>query len=66
MKATETAPVRVETHGRIPAPGAPAHRPGGGLRFVEILTEPTGKRIDEDDYTHLATLASAVKFLAAG
>jgi acyl carrier protein len=34
------------------------------LRFVEILSEQTGKRIDEDDYPHLATLASAVKFLA--
>jgi len=36
------------------------------LRFVEILTERTGKQITEDDYPHLATLASAIKFLAAG
>jgi acyl carrier protein len=35
------------------------------LRLVEILSERTGRRIDEDDYPHLATLNSAVKFLAA-
>ncbi len=35
------------------------------LRFVENLSDRTGKRIDEDDYPHLATLASAAKFLAA-
>jgi acyl carrier protein len=35
------------------------------LRFVEILSELTGTRIDEDDYPRLATLASAIKFLAA-
>jgi acyl carrier protein len=34
------------------------------LRFVELLSERTGKRIEEDDYPHLATLASAIKFLA--
>ncbi len=34
------------------------------LRFVEILSERTGKRIDEDDYPQLATKAGAVKFLA--
>ena len=34
------------------------------LRFVEILSEQTGKQIAEDDYPHLATLGSAVKFLA--
>lgn len=33
------------------------------LRFVEILSERTRERIDEDDYPHLATKASAVKFL---
>jgi acyl carrier protein len=33
------------------------------LRFVEILSERTGERIDEDDYPQLATVASAVKFL---
>lgn len=34
------------------------------LRVVEILSERCG-RIDEDDYPQLATLASAVKFLAS-
>jgi acyl carrier protein len=34
------------------------------LRFVEILTERTGRQITEDDYQQLATLASSVKFLA--
>ncbi|HEX6857605.1 MAG TPA: acyl carrier protein [Streptosporangiaceae bacterium] len=34
------------------------------LRFIETLSERTGRRIDEDDYPQLATLASAVKFLA--
>jgi acyl carrier protein len=33
------------------------------LRFVEILSERTGERIDEDDYPQLATMSSAVKFL---
>jgi acyl carrier protein len=33
------------------------------LRFVEILSERTGGRIDEDDYPQLATKVSAVKFL---
>jgi len=36
------------------------------LRFVEILTERTGRQITEDDYPHLATLASAIKCLAGG
>jgi acyl carrier protein len=36
------------------------------LRFVEILSERTGTKIAEDDYPHLATLASAVKWLAGG
>jgi acyl carrier protein len=36
------------------------------LRFVEILSERAGRQIAEDDYPHLATLASAVKFLAGG
>lgn len=35
------------------------------LRFVEILSERTGQRIDEDDYPQLATKASTVKFLAS-
>lgn len=34
------------------------------LRFVEVLSEQTSKQIAEDDYPHLATLGSAVKFLA--
>jgi acyl carrier protein len=33
------------------------------LRVIEILSERCG-RIDEDDYPQLATLSSAVKFLA--
>ena len=33
------------------------------LRFVEILSERSGERIDEDDYPQLVTVASAVKFL---
>lgn len=36
------------------------------LRFVEILSQRTGTQIAEDDYPHLATLASAIKFLAGG
>jgi acyl carrier protein len=34
------------------------------LNFVEALSERTGRRIDEDDYPQLATMASAIKFLA--
>lgn len=34
------------------------------LNFVEMLSERSGKRIDEDDYPQLATLASGVAFLA--
>jgi acyl carrier protein len=34
------------------------------LSLVEKLSQRTGRRIDEEDYPHLATLASAVKFLA--
>jgi hypothetical protein len=30
-----------------------------------MLSDSTGQRIDEDVYPHLATLSSAVKFLAA-
>jgi acyl carrier protein len=36
------------------------------LRFVEILSERSGRQIAEDDYPHLTTLASAVKWLARG
>ena len=49
-----------------------ARRPGPGLdsldflRFVEILSEQTGRQIAEDDYPQLATLAGAAKFLAGG
>ncbi len=35
------------------------------LQFVEILSETSGHRIDEDDYPELATLNSSVRFLAA-
>jgi acyl carrier protein len=34
------------------------------LRFVEILSETSGRRIDEDDYPELATLNSSIRFLA--
>lgn len=35
------------------------------LNLVESLSQRTGRRIDEDDYPQLATMASAVKFLTA-
>ncbi|HEU5161054.1 MAG TPA: acyl carrier protein [Streptosporangiaceae bacterium] len=34
------------------------------LNFVEILSERTGRRIEEDDYPDLATFDSCVKFLS--
>jgi acyl carrier protein len=34
------------------------------LQVVELLSERSGRRIDEDDYPKLATLSSAVKFLS--
>lgn len=34
------------------------------LNFVEGLSKQTGRRIDEDDYPKLATLASATSFIA--
>ena len=34
------------------------------LNFVEELGKRSGRRIDEDDYPQLATLASGAKFLA--
>ena len=34
------------------------------LNFIEALSERAGRRIDEDDYPHLVTMASAIKFLA--
>ena len=35
------------------------------LQCVEILSETSGHRIDEDDYPELATLNSSMRFLAA-
>jgi acyl carrier protein len=35
------------------------------LQFIEILSETSGHRIDEDDYPELATLNSSIRFLAA-
>ncbi len=35
------------------------------LRFVELLSERTGRRIDEDDYPYLATVADTVSFLGS-
>ena len=35
------------------------------LRVVEALSERTGRRIEEDDYPQLATMASAIKFLSS-
>ncbi len=35
------------------------------LRFIEILSETSGRRIEEDDYPELATLDSSIRFLAA-
>jgi len=34
------------------------------LNFVEELSQRSGRRIDEDDYPQLSTLASGAKFLA--
>jgi len=34
------------------------------LRFVELLSERTGHAIDEEDYSRLATLSDAQKFLS--
>ncbi len=34
------------------------------LNFVEELAQRSGRRIDEDDYPQLATLASGAAFLA--
>lgn len=35
------------------------------LQLVELLSERSGQRIEEDDYPHLATMASTVTFLGA-
>jgi acyl carrier protein len=34
------------------------------LNFVEILSDASGRRIDEDDYPQLATLNSCIRFLS--
>jgi acyl carrier protein len=34
------------------------------LNFAEALSKESGRRIDEDDYPRLATLASGAEFLA--
>jgi acyl carrier protein len=34
------------------------------LNFVEILSDASGRRIDEDDYPRLATLNSCIRFLS--
>lgn len=35
------------------------------LKFVEVLSNSSGRRIEEDDYPELATLDGCVKFLSA-
>ena len=35
------------------------------LSFVEVLSEATGVRIDEDDYPRLVTMASSIEFLTS-
>lgn len=35
------------------------------LQFIELLTQRTGVRIDEDDYPELTSLSRAASFLAA-
>lgn len=34
------------------------------LNFVEILSDASGRRIEEDDYPQLATLNSCIQFLS--
>lgn len=34
------------------------------LRLVELLSERTGQRIDEEDYPHLQSIESTVAFLS--
>jgi len=34
------------------------------LQFVELLSERSGRRIDEDDYDQLVTLNAAVRWLS--
>jgi len=35
------------------------------LQFIEILSDTSGRRIDEDDYPEFATLNSSIRFLSA-
>ena len=35
------------------------------LNFIEILSETSGNRIEEDDYPQFATLSSSIRFLSA-
>jgi len=35
------------------------------LQFIEILSDASGRRIDEDDYPEFATLNSSIHFLSA-
>ena len=35
------------------------------LQFVEILSETSGRRIEEDDYPELTTLDGSIRFLTA-
>ena len=34
------------------------------LQFVEVLSEASGHRIDEDDYPEFATLNSSIRFVS--
>ena len=35
------------------------------LQFIEVLSDTSGRRIDEDDYPEFATLNSSIRFLSA-
>jgi acyl carrier protein len=35
------------------------------LQIVELLSERSGQRIDEDDYTRLANVSGAIEFLSS-
>lgn len=72
---TETV-VRACVHEVAPEADLDALPPGADLReslyldsldflaLVELLSERTGHRIDEDDYPRLESLASTVEFLS--
>lgn len=74
MTATEQL-VRTALHEVAPDADLAALRPDDDLRetlhldsldflqLVELLSERSGQRIEEDDYPRLATLASTVTFL---